>query len=265
MSSVSQVANQQVQQAIAGLRSAVVGQELFSVANLFEAEHSLRRNLSDSGQSEQVRQGLVAEILGSKVSADSLKVVKAIVSARWSNDADLVNAIESAGALILLAQAEQSGHQSQVEDEIFYFARLVDSEAQLQMALSNPAITSTGKAKLVVDLLSGRAHSDTAALVGQYVSHTRGRRVGSALDELSALAAARQNRLVATVTSAIALSTDHTARITAALGQIYGQEVLIDAVVDSSVVGGVSVQIGGDVIDGTISTRIQQAQRQLQA
>lgn len=265
MSSVSQVANQQVQQAIAGLRSAKVGEELFSIANLFEVEHSLRRNLSDSGLSEQARQGLVKQVLGSRVSAHALKVVQEIVSARWSNDADLVNAIESAGALILLAETDLTGHQSQVEDEIFYFARLVDAEADLQMALSNPAITSTGKAKLVADLLSGRAHSDTATLVGQYVSHPRGRRVGSALDELSALAAARQNRLVATVTSAIALSTEHTVRITAALGHIYGQEVLIDAVVDPSVVGGVSVQIAGDVIDGTISTRIQQAQRQLQA
>lgn len=265
MSSVSQVANQQVQQAIAGLRSAAVGQELFTVANFFEAEHSLRRNLSDSGLSAQARQALVAELLASKVSADALQVVKTIVSARWSSDSDLVNAIESAGALVLLAEAEQAGHQSRVEDEIFYFARLVDSEADLQMALSNPSISSQGKAKLVADLLSGRAHADTATLVGQYVSHPRGRRIGKALDDLSALAAARQNRLVATVTSANALSADHKARITAALGRIYGQDILIDTIVDASVVGGVSVQIGDDVIDGTISTRIQQAQRQLQA
>ena len=48
MSSVSQVANQQVQQAIAGLSSSSVGAELFTVANLFEAEHALRRNLLQS-------------------------------------------------------------------------------------------------------------------------------------------------------------------------------------------------------------------------
>jgi F-type H+-transporting ATPase subunit delta len=166
---------------------------------------------------------------------------------------------------VLLAESEKAGHQSRVEEEIFYFARLIDSQADLQMALSDPSSSSQGKAKLVADLLSGRAHADTITLVSQYVSHPRGRRIGKALDELSALAAARQNRLVATVTSAIALTDGHKTRINAALSRIYGQEVLIDTVVDESVVGGVSVQIGDDVIDGTISTRIQQALRQLQA
>jgi F-type H+-transporting ATPase subunit delta len=265
MSSVSQVANQQVQQAIAGLSSSSVGAELFTVANLLEAEHSLRRNLSDSGLSPDARQGLVTDLLSNKISSDSTKVVKAIVSARWSSDSDLVNAVESAGALVLLAETEKSGHQSRVEEEVFYFARLIDSQADLQMALSDPSSTPQEKAKLIADLLSGRAHADTITLVSQYVSHPRGRRIGKALDELSVLAAARQNRLVATVTSAVAISDSHKSRIDAALSRIYGQEVLIDTVIDASVVGGVSVQIGDDVIDGTISTRIQQALRQLQA
>ena len=265
MSSVSQVANQQVQQAIAGLSSSSVGAELFTVANLLEAEHSLRRNLSDSGLSPEARQGLVTDLLSNKISSDSTKVVKAIVSARWSSDSDLVNAVESAGALVLLAETEKSGHQSRVEEEVFYFARLIDSQADLQMALSDPSSTPQEKAKLIADLLSGRAHADTITLVSQYVSHPRGRRIGKALDELSVLAAARQNRLVATVTSAVAISDSHKSRIDAALSSIYGQEVLIDTVIDASVVGGVSVQIGDDVIDGTISTRIQQALRQLQA
>lgn len=265
MSSVSQVANQQVQQAIAGLSSSSVGAELFTVANLLEAEHSLRRNLSDSGLSPDARQGLVADLLSNKISSEAAKVVKAIVSARWSSDSDLVNAVESAGALVLLAETEKSGHQSRVEEEVFYFARLIDSQADLQMALSDPSSTPQGKVKLIADLLSGRAHADTITLVSQYVSHPRGRRIGKALDELSILAAARQNRLVATVTSAVAISDSHKSRIDAALSRIYGQEVLIDTVIDESVVGGVSVQIGDDVIDGTISTRIQQALRQLQA
>lgn len=265
MSSVSQVANQQVQQAIAGLSSSSVGAELFTVANLLEAEHSLRRNLSDSGLSPDARQGLVADLLSNKISSEAAKVVKAIVSARWSSDSDLVNAVESAGALVLLAETEKSGHQSRVEEEVFYFARLIDSQADLQMALSDPSSTPQGKVKLIADLLSGRAHADTITLVSQYVSHPRGRRIGKALDELSVLAAARQNRLVATVTSAVAISDSHKSRIDAALSRIYGQEVLIDTVIDESVVGGVSVQIGDDVIDGTISTRIQQALRQLQA
>jgi F-type H+-transporting ATPase subunit delta len=82
---------------------------------------------------------------------------------------------------------------------------------------------------------------------------------------LSGLAAARHNKVVATVTTAISLNPNQKSRITAALGSIYNCEVVIDAVVNPAVIGGVSVQVGDDVIDGTISTRIQNAKRQFQA
>ena len=97
------------------------------------------------------------------------------------------------------------------------------------------------------------------------MAHTRGRRVSQALDQLSALAAARHGKLVATVTTAISLSDNQRSRIAAALGRIYSREVVIDATVNPAVIGGVKVQVGDDVIDGTISTRIQTATRQFQA
>lgn len=265
MSSVRQVAQGVVDQAIAGITNPSVGAELFSVANLLEGEKSLRRNLSDSGVATSARQEVVASLFGSKVSSETVAVVKAIVGTRWPSDAELVTAIEQAGASVILAAAEQGSAIDRVEEEIFYFSRLVDSQSELQMALSNPANSPAVKHKLVADLLSGQAHESTSLLVAQFVSHPRGRRIASALDQLSELAATRRNRLVATVTAAVALTATQIDRIAAALGRIYGRSIQVDAVVDSSVIGGVSVQVAGEVIDGTILTRLEQARRQLQA
>jgi len=265
MSAVGQVINKQVQEAISGLASTSIGKELLSVANLLESESRLRRNLADSGFTAEVRSNLVKEVLATRVSAEASAVVQKIAAARWFKDSALVEAIESAGALVILAATENAKAIDRVEEEIFYFARLVDRESDLQMALSGSANSSAAKAKLVADLLSGQAHEDSVALVAQFLAHPRGRRVSQALDSLSALAAARHGRVVATVTSAISLTSNQKSRIAAALGQIYNCEVVIDAVVNPTVIGGVSVQVGDDVIDGTISTRIQSATRQFQA
>ena len=265
MSTVSQVISKQVQESVSGLASTTVGTELFAVANLLEVEGGLRRNLADSGLSANVRADLVKEVLSGQVSKDTVAVVEKIVGGRWFKDSNLVDAIESAGALVVLAATEKAKSIDRVEEEVFYFARLVDRQSDLQMALSGTSITSQAKAKLVSDLLSGQAHADTVTLVAQYVSHPRGRRISQALDELSALAAARHGKLVATVTTAIELSASQKSRIAKALGKIYGNEVVVDSVVTPSVIGGVKVQVGDDVIDGTISTRIQTASRQFQA
>ena len=43
----------------------------------------------------------------------------------------------------------------------------------------------------------------------------------------------------------------------------YGRPVHLNLVVDPSVLGGVSVEIGDDVIDGTVSSRLDDARRRL--
>jgi len=265
MSSVSQAAQQLVDSAIAGLSDTSIGQELFAVANLLEGEKTLRRNLADSGASAEQRHRSVQDLLGARVSAQTLAVVKTAVGARWSNPQDLIAGLERAGAAVLLAAAEQSGAIDRVEEEVFYFARLVDSDAQLQMALTDSATSSAAKVQLVNDLLSGRAHESTVAAIAQFVSHRRSRRIGVALDQLSELAAGRRGRIVATVTSAVALTSDQQSRLSEALKRIYARDVLIDQVIDPSVIGGISVDVAGEVINGTIASRLEQARRQLLA
>ena len=123
MSAVSQVINKQVLEATSGLASTSIGKELFTVANLLEVESRLRRNLADSGLTTEVRANLVKEIFGSRVSTEAVAVVQKIAGARWFKDAALVEAIESAGALVVLAATEKDKAIDRVEEEIFFFAR----------------------------------------------------------------------------------------------------------------------------------------------
>ena len=52
-------------------------------------------------------------------------------------------------------------------------------------------------------------------------------------------------------------------RLTAALGASYGREIHVNHVIDTSIVGGLRVQIGDDVIDGTIASRLTDLRLQL--
>ena len=265
MSSVSQIAQQKVNQSLADLTDPLVGEQLFAVANLLEGEKSLRRHLSDSGAPVAQRQAVAAELLGNQISAETHEVIKTVLAQRWSNASDLIAGIEQAGALVIFASAQALGAIDVVEDEIFYFARLVDGEPQLQMALSNSATSSTAKSDLVTELLKGKANSATVSVLVQFTSHPRGRRVGLALDELSGLAAGRRGLIVATVTSAVELSQDQQTRISGALSKIYNREILVDVAIDSQVIGGISINVAGEVIDGTIASRLEQARRHLMA
>ena len=239
--------------------------DLFAVASLIANEKSLRQTLADSGQPVAGRQALIKDILGGKVSVATIETLGDVVAGRWSSDGDLVDAVETLGAQAAFIAADKSGNLDRVEDEIFKFGRAVDGSAELQMALTAPALSSATKATVVKDLLAAKVDASTLSVVTYFVSNLRGRRVDAVIDQLVALAAAQRNSVVAEVRSAIALDESQTKRLAAALAKITGKQVRVNVAIDKNVVGGISVKIGEEIIDGTVATRLEHARRALLA
>ena len=116
---------------------------------------------------------------------------------------------------------------------------------------------------VVKDLVAAAAAPATTVVLTHIAANLRGRRVDAAVDSLSNLAAAQRERIVAQVRVAIELSAEQRERMARALARLAGRDVRLNIAVDPSVVGGASVRIGDDVIDGTMVTRLTQARRTL--
>ena len=76
-------------------------------------------------------------------------------------------------------------------------------------------------------------------------------------------AAHRREQLIAVVRVATELSAAQRQRLLAALTAAYGQGIHLNVVHDPAVVGGVSVQIGDELIDGTAASRLADVRRRL--
>jgi F-type H+-transporting ATPase subunit delta len=77
------------------------------------------------------------------------------------------------------------------------------------------------------------------------------------------VAARRREQLTATVTAAVPLDDAQRQRLVRALSAIYDGPVQINVMLDPAVVGGIRVQVGDEVVDGTILRRLQEAERAL--
>jgi F-type H+-transporting ATPase subunit delta len=163
----------------------------------------------------------------------------------------------------VFAIADTNGELDRVENDIFSFGYAVEVNPELQMALTNPAFSSELKAGVVHDVLGGRSANGSAVLLEHTAANLRGRRVDVALNNLSDVAASLRNRIVAEIRVAISLSDEQEKRLSNVLARIAGKQVSLNVVVDPSIVGGVSVRLGDDVIDGSVSTRLEQARRTL--
>ena len=91
----------------------------------------------------------------------------------------------------------------------------------------------------------------------------RERRIRQLLRRAMRLVADERGRTVATVVAAVPLSDAQLDRLAAALSQRYGAAVSLNTVVDPAVVGGLRVQIGDDVIDASVSSRLADLRQRL--
>ena len=237
-----------------------VGQALFGVADLLRAEPGLRRVATDVSVPAEAKAGLLRDVLGGKVSSEALEVVTTAVSHRWTAGRDLADALERLGVVSVVRSAGSDA--ARLEDGLFAFGQLVQANPDLRDALSDPARSREDKSRLLAELVGDRLLPATVQLVQQSLSGSY-RTVGVALADFQKLAADVRGQSVATVRVARPLSDADRQRLAEALTRNYGRQVHLNVVVDPEVIGGIRVDIGDDVIDGTVASRLDEAGRKL--
>ncbi|MET9730056.1 F0F1 ATP synthase subunit delta [Streptomyces sp. NPDC006458] len=243
--------------------AARLADELAAVTALLDREVSLRRVLTDPAQSGEAKAELAQRLFGGQVGGEIVDLLAGMVRSRWSQSRDLVDALEELADTADLTAAQRAGTLDDVEDELFRFGRIVSSNTELRAALTDRKATTAAKAELLRSLLGGRAQATTERLVTRLVTVPRGRSLESGLESLSKLAAERRDRMVAVVTSAVPLSDGQKQRLGAALAKLYGRTMHLNLDVDPEVLGGMRVQVGDEVINGSVADRIEDAARRL--
>jgi F-type H+-transporting ATPase subunit delta len=237
--------------------------ELFAVVGLLDDEHGLRRALSDPGKPAAEKGAVVSALLRGKVTRRAESLVVAAAEAHWATSGDMVDAIEELAVTALVLAAEAEGGLDDLEDGLFRFGRVVAGQPELRAALADPSLPSGGKRQLLDTLLRGKVTPVTLAVISQVVAHPRGRSITAALDLCAGIAARRREQLIAVVRSAVELSAAQRRRLAQTLAQSYGHAIHLNVVLDPSVVGGISVQIGDELIDGTAASRLAAVRRKL--
>lgn len=242
---------------------AKLAEELAAVTKLLDREVSLRRVLTDPAQAGEAKAELAGRLLSGQVGGESVDLISGMVRSRWSRSRDLVDSVEELAAAADLTAAQRAGALDDVEDELFRFGRIVTSSTELRSALSDKSAPASAKGELLRNLLSGRANPVTERLVVRLVTQPRGRSLDAGLESLSKLAAARRDRMVAVVTSAVPLSDQQKERLGAGLARIYGRQMHLNLDVDPELLGGIQVRVGDEIINGTIADRLDEATRRM--
>jgi len=166
-----------------------------------------------------------------------------------------------ADSFLEIARAE--GNLVGVEDDLFRFARTIEGNEPLRLALTDPSLPPARRIAVVEELMGGKALPTSTAMASFVVAAGRANDLPAIVDAFVEQAAAERHHELAEVRSAVALDEAQQARIAEALARATGKRIEMKVVVDPTVLGGLVARIGDTVIDGTVRHRLEQLREQL--
>ena len=243
--------------------AATFASELFTILTVLSSSVGLRRALTDNSRDKSAKADLISNLFGKNIKSEAQALLTTAASLRWSSPAELADAVEQLAVEAQSAAAEKSNEQESLESELFDFARVLIANPDLRQALNTSADSDEGKLALLDAVVKGKYASSTLTLLQKVVILRRGRSIDATLAAYSHYVSTRNNRLIAHVKSAVAISDDQLKKLVAALSKQMGKEVHVNVEIDPKVLGGISIRYADDVIDGTIFNRLAEAGRAL--
>ena len=234
------------------------GDQLLAAGRVLGTSFQLRAALADPSGDRDAKLSIVNAVFAS-IDEQARGLLGVIATNTWSTEDELLAGIEEIGIRVLA----RSSSDGKIEEELFSFGAAVDSDAELELAVGSKLGSDDAKVALVERLLGATASKQTVAIVTHLVQQPRGRRIAQLLKFATSVVADEAGLSVATVTTAAPITPAQLTRLTAALAASYGRGLRINHVIDPSLVGGVRVQLGDEIIDGSVASRLNDLRLQL--
>lgn len=239
--------------------------DLFAVADAIDSSNQLVRTLSDGGRPAAVKEDVVRTLFSGRLGEAALELTLEVVRRRWSEQEDVLDALEQLGLEALLELAERLGVLGRVEEELFQVSRVIEENGDLAAALADVRQDPARREAVISRLFEGRIHPLSVLLARRAVGRRTETKPARRLLGIAEIASARRRRLLAVVTSARPLTPEQQERLQGILARLYGREVQANYEQDEDVVGGLRIQVGDDLYDATVLARLSQARTRLVA
>ncbi len=160
------------------------------------------------------------------------------------------------------AAVEQNALESIIAD-IEKMQALIEQSEELKQFISSPLLSPQIKSDTFQQLFSDGMHPLTLNFFKLLAQKQRERYLVAIMDVFSEIVDEAAGRIVAKVTTAVAITQDQEQRLVQQLSAYSGKQVRLETETDERIQGGFIVQLGDTVFDASVATQLQRLKRQL--
>lgn len=167
-------------------------------------------------------------------------------------------------ALALFKAAQEANAVTETAEDLDAIAGLLDANRETKTFLESPEVDRSSKLEFVDKVFSDRARPLTMRLLRLLIEKNRQRELPGIQREFNIAMEDASGVMRAFIKSAVPLSQNEIDRISSLVSSQTGKKIVAEAEVDPSVIGGVSVQYGNSVLDGTVFGALKRLEEKFQ-
>jgi F-type H+-transporting ATPase subunit delta len=173
--------------------------------------------------------------------------------------------VASGYADAIMQLAGESGADKTVLEDLKSVNQVISANNELEVILRHPAVNSQEKKQLVKSIFGGKVHELTLRLLEMLTDRRRLNLLPYIERECAKLWREKQNVVVGTLVYAEKPEAKTLQEIKDKLQKQLGKTLELSEKEDKSLIGGYLLQIGDQVIDGSLKGRLQQIEKALLA
>ena len=243
-----------------------IGNELFTITSALDHNIQLERALTDPSRPVEDKVAVVKTLIGDQAHPLVMEIMSDLVSRRWSRVSDIANAVEDFGVDGMMYYADYTNTTLQVSIELAELHSALLNLPVVRTKLYDATVSSEARVKLLYSLIGDTDFTKVTKRLAEHATcNLRNRRYLQTIQWLINKFSRHMGESMVTVTTATPLSKEQVEKLIAIYSAKTGHPVHINSVVDSTVLGGMRIQVGDEVTDNTVVAQLQHLQRTVKA
>ena len=159
-------------------------------------------------------------------------------------------------ALALYNVAESKGKVSEYIEDLNTICDIIDTDKNFYKVIKHPQISTKKKKETFIKIFKGHIDEELLSFLLILIEKDRILYIRAKLNQMEKIYLEKNNTLEAVIKTAVPLLDNEYKVLKENLEKKYNKKIIIKAEIDSSLLGGVYVRVGNEIIDGTLKLKL---------
>ena len=161
-------------------------------------------------------------------------------------------------ALALYEVAKEKDKVDEYINDLREICDLIENNKDFYEVVKHPQISTKNKKRTFINIFKGKIDEELLSFLLILIEKDRILYLREKLNEMEKIDLERKNILSAVVKTAVPLLESEISNLQVKLEKQYNKKIIMTTEIDKSLLGGVYVRVGNDVIDGTIKSKLEE-------